>query len=62
MGKILTIVAIYAALPFLLNGLVAILGAALDAFAGRFGRAPAPETAPAAPAATPYPAIRLPLP
>lgn len=62
MGKILTIVAIYAALPFLLNGLVAILGTALDAFAGRPGHAPTPETAPTGPHATPYPAIRLPLP
>jgi len=61
MGKILTIVAIYAALPFLLNGLVVILGTALDAFTGRLGRTPAPE--PAARTNTPpYPAIRLPLP
>lgn len=62
MGKILTIVAIYAALPFLLNGLVAILGTALDAFAGRLGHARTPEPAAARPAATPYPPIRLPLP
>jgi hypothetical protein len=62
MGKILTIVAIYAALPFLLNGLVAIFGVAIDAFTGRSRRAAAAKVDGAGPAATPYPAIRLPMP